>query len=81
MEVLGQKIQKAVEDGSWKACQLGKGGPRVSHLFFADDLLLVGEAIEMQVGLLKAFWNASAGVQDKRRVKTNQGSGILQIRQ
>lgn len=44
MEVLSQKIQQAVESNTWDAVKLGSGGPTISHMFFADDLLLFGRA-------------------------------------
>lgn len=44
MEVLGQKIQQAVAAKQWRACRVRRDGPMISHLFFADDLLLFGEA-------------------------------------
>lgn len=31
---------------------MSKGGPKVSHLFFADDLLLFGEATMQQTGVM-----------------------------
>lgn len=44
VERLGHVITKSVESGRWKPIVLGKGGPSLSHLFFADDLVLFGEA-------------------------------------
>lgn len=44
MEVLGQKITKAVESQQWRPVNLSRQGPKVSHVFVADDLLLFGEA-------------------------------------
>nr|KYP54501.1 Transposon TX1 uncharacterized [Cajanus cajan] len=43
MERLGLLITKEVEEGSWSPYRL-RGGPAVSHLFFADDVLLFSKA-------------------------------------
>ncbi|XP_028752652.1 uncharacterized protein LOC114712303 [Neltuma alba] len=44
MERLGQLIQHEIERGRWKPMKLSTRGPIISHLFFADDLILFGEA-------------------------------------
>jgi mannosylglycoprotein endo-beta-mannosidase len=38
-----------MDNGEWKAIRAGRRGPLVSHLMFADDLLLFGEATEAQI--------------------------------
>lgn len=43
MERLGHTISEAVDSGKWKTISLGTGGPQLSILFFADDLVLFGE--------------------------------------
>jgi hypothetical protein len=40
MEHLGAMLSKYVRDGSWKPMQITKDGTKLSHLFFADDVLL-----------------------------------------
>ncbi|KAL6184070.1 hypothetical protein ACLB2K_045474 [Fragaria x ananassa] len=42
-----------VDSGHWRAVRASKSGPKVSHLFFADDLLLFAEASSEQANLLK----------------------------
>ncbi|KAA3461025.1 reverse transcriptase [Gossypium australe] len=43
--IIDQKaIKLAVTESTWKPIQLGRGGPPISLLFFADDLILFGEA-------------------------------------
>lgn len=39
----------AVDNGEWKAFNVGRHGPIVSHLMFADDLLLFGEDTVKQI--------------------------------
>lgn len=60
MEVLGQDIRAAVDSKQWKAIKLSRSGPPISHLFFADDLILFGEARNSQAyvmeNILKAFY-------------------------
>jgi hypothetical protein len=46
MDKLSHLILHAVEEGKWKGIKAGRNGPVVSHLMFADDLLLFGEANE-----------------------------------
>lgn len=48
MDVLSQKIKDAVGDKRWVPVSASRGGPKFSHAFFADDLLLFGEATETQ---------------------------------
>lgn len=52
MERLGELITREVQNGNWIPCQISKGGPRVSHLFFADDVLLFAKAKPSQVQLI-----------------------------
>lgn len=44
LDHLSHCIQDAVENGSWCPLKFGRGGPSISHLLFADDILLVAEA-------------------------------------
>jgi hypothetical protein len=49
IDKLSHLISQAVNKRKWKAPKAGKNGPIVSHLMFADDLLLFGEATEGQM--------------------------------
>lgn len=44
MERLSHLIEKSFEQRKWKPLRLSMG-PLLTHLFFADDLLLFGEAV------------------------------------
>lgn len=55
MEVLGQQIQQAVTNGQWKTIKLANDCPSISHLSFADDLLLVREASVEQARLMNSI--------------------------
>lgn len=39
-------IHDVVNNGSWCPLKFGKGGPEISNLLFADDILLIAEASE-----------------------------------
>lgn len=54
MERLGHMILNEVDKGRWKPIVLGRGGPAISHLFFADDLFLFGRASESQAQLIRS---------------------------
>lgn len=44
MEDLSHIIADAVNNGIWKPMKAGRHGPSISHLIFADDLLVFAEA-------------------------------------
>lgn len=52
-----------MDSKQWKAIKLSRSGPPISHLFFADDLILFGEARNSQAyvmkNILKAFCSIS----------------------
>lgn len=53
METLSHRITKAVKAKNWQAVKVSKKGPTISHLFFADDLLLFGEATMKQAQIME----------------------------
>lgn len=60
------KLSHLIEEevrSRWKGIKLGKHGIMVSHLMFADDLLIFGEATESQLkcvmDTLEEFWSLS----------------------
>lgn len=53
MEKLAQSITQEVDKSAWKPISMGKNGPPLSHLFFADDLILFSETDSSQVHLIQ----------------------------
>ncbi|MCH79377.1 putative non-LTR retroelement reverse transcriptase [Trifolium medium] len=49
IDKLSHIIVNATNNGEWRTLKAGRTGPMVSHLMFADDLLLFGEATERQM--------------------------------
>lgn len=50
MERLAHDIKEAVKSNLWKLITLSKNGPPISHLFFANDLVLLAEALDHREG-------------------------------
>ncbi|KAK9911811.1 hypothetical protein M0R45_035700 [Rubus argutus] len=53
MEKLSHLIQTAIDVRQWKPIRSSQNGPLVSHLFFADDIILFAEASTKQANVLK----------------------------
>lgn len=53
MERLCQMINSTVMDKKWKPIKLSRGGPQLSHICFADDLILFAEASVSQVRVIR----------------------------
>jgi hypothetical protein len=53
MDKLSHLISHAVHEGTWKPMRAGRNGPLITHLMFADDLILFAEAnVEQMVVVL-----------------------------
>nr|XP_025611899.1 uncharacterized protein LOC112705278 [Arachis hypogaea] len=53
MDKLSQLIEEKVNEGRWKPMTARRQGPAISHLLFADDLLLFVEASTNQMNVVK----------------------------
>jgi hypothetical protein len=76
MEKLSWLINKKVSDKVWQPIHVSKNGPGISHLLFADDVLLFIKANKTQIrsliDVLTSFCNALGLIVnfDKSRVMT-----------
>lgn len=62
MEKLAYMIQDKVNQGLWKPFKVSRGGFALTHLFFADDLILFGKATENQLTIIMNCLNSLASV-------------------
>ncbi|KAG7599606.1 Endonuclease/exonuclease/phosphatase superfamily [Arabidopsis suecica] len=53
LERLCHLIELAVDSKEWKAISLSCGGPKLSHICFADDLILFAEASVTQIRVIR----------------------------
>lgn len=52
IERLGRLIKEAIRMGEWKPIKLTTEGPLISHLFFANYLMVFGEAFRSQINII-----------------------------
>ncbi|XP_021996430.1 uncharacterized protein LOC110893655 [Helianthus annuus] len=56
MEALSVLMEKAVGKGVFKGISLPNGGPCVSHLFYADDAIIMGEwSVDNAINVIQAL--------------------------
>ncbi|GKV23692.1 hypothetical protein SLEP1_g33394 [Rubroshorea leprosula] len=60
MERLAHMIQKRVASRTWQPFKLSRGGVSLSHLFFADDLMLFAQASTAQLDIIMDCLNQFA---------------------
>ncbi|GKV52575.1 hypothetical protein SLEP1_g59152 [Rubroshorea leprosula] len=61
MEKLAYLINQRVEEKLWKPFRISRGGLSVSHLFFADDIMLFAKASHQQLDVILDCLNSFAG--------------------
>ena len=66
MERLGHVINQVVTEGLWKPIKLAHHGPPLSHLFFADDLLLFAKASKEQIKVIMNCMNTFCVVSSQK---------------
>lgn len=73
MERLSHLVTDAIAAEDWQPISLTRHGPPISHLFFADDLILFGEASSSQVdcmmGCVNQFCEASGQKMNKEKTR------------
>ncbi|KAG8381208.1 hypothetical protein BUALT_Bualt06G0098300 [Buddleja alternifolia] len=73
MERFAYNIEEAVIRKDWDPIPAYQGGPRFSHLFFADDLILMAKATRKNLStikdVLKGFCDASGLIINKAKSK------------
>ncbi|PNX83783.1 ribonuclease H [Trifolium pratense] len=57
MKRLGAMISNYVSDDTWNPIQISKEGTKLSHLFFADDVLLFAKATASQACTVKEVFD------------------------
>lgn len=62
-------IDNEVRINNWKALKLGRQGTRISHLMFADDLLLFREAMENQMECVMRTLNLFCNMSGKEGIR------------
>lgn len=61
MEWLSHSILKAVNNNQWKPVSISRNGPTLSHLFFADNVLLFSKATASQANVIEGILSEFAG--------------------
>ena len=72
-EGLSALIQKAVENGDMEGLKICRSGPKISHLFFADDSIIFCKATLEECNALQRILNVyeQASGQQLNRTKTS----------
>ncbi|KAL5826847.1 hypothetical protein ACOSQ3_018686 [Xanthoceras sorbifolium] len=66
MEKLSHIIKRKIEDKDWKSIKVSREGPDISHLFFMDDLILFGEATNIQAASMKNCMDVFCSISGQR---------------
>lgn len=66
MERLCHQIELAVAEKEWKPIKLSRGGPSLSHVCFADDLILFAEASVSQIRVIRRVLEKFCGASGQK---------------
>ena len=66
MERLCHQIEFAVANKEWKPIRLSRGGPSLSHVCFADDLILFAEASIAQIRVIRKVLERFCGASGQK---------------
>ncbi|KAL5752311.1 hypothetical protein ACOSQ2_022818 [Xanthoceras sorbifolium] len=55
IEKLSHLIVQKISEGTWKTIKVSREGPDISHLFFANDLIIFGHATVDQAEVIKSY--------------------------
>ncbi|KAK3193440.1 hypothetical protein Dsin_024750 [Dipteronia sinensis] len=72
MEKLSHIITQKLLEGVWKPVKVSRGGPDISHLFFADDLIRFGQASLRQAEVMRECLDSFSDLsgQEQQRLAT-----------
>ena len=79
IEQLVHSIQNFVSYNNWGSIQLGKGGPKLSNLFFMYDLLLFVEAVLYEVQVIKNIFRDFGRSLSKKLINRKLKSIFLKV--
>ena len=66
MERLCHQIEFSVANKDWKPIRLSRGGPSLSHVCFADDLILFAEASVSQIRVIRKVLETFCGASGQK---------------
>lgn len=72
MKILSRMINQSVDCLNWQPIRISKKGPDLSHLFFADDIILLSKSLLKAVMKLLMFSIASITFLVKKLILRNQ---------
>ncbi|KAL8158478.1 hypothetical protein V2J09_000015 [Rumex salicifolius] len=78
IERLSHLIINSVKKGEWRPISLNRGGPRLSHMFFVDDIILFAEASIAHLRIILHILNiiCQAKFESKLFVSKNVGQDL-----
>lgn len=78
MDTLSRAISTATDNYSWKPVKLSRNGTAISHIFFADDIILFSKAHLSQVNLMKRVLDSFVSLSGLR-VNYNKSRAVASV--